>query len=29
VMHQDGTAEDEENSKDYMALHVYQNKSKG
>ena len=29
VMHKDGSAEDEENSKDYMALHVYKNKDKG
>jgi len=28
VIHQDGSAEEEENSKDYMALHVYKNGNK-
>lgn len=29
VMHKDGSIEDEENSKDYMAMHVFDNPNKG
>lgn len=29
VTHRDGTFEDEENAKDYIAMHVYPNNEKG